>query len=231
MELVRVYKQMRKALYQPKEGLTPIQLEFLDTKRKTIMEFHEGRSVVKLSEARRDPQTISLVKASLKTAQKRQEQPVALRQERHRSSGEYAPREAFHREGYPRLLFLQQLLRMIRIFKTSILLFRKIRKSSREELQRSLRLNLGGLRFHCLAKRFQGQHMLEKLNNDVELCKLHVKHYQYHMSPAQFRRRTSMLGLPGEIYDKYDRIVRGCRVCSTSVPTPPRARIAGLRVW
>ena len=47
--------------------------------------------------------------------------------------------------------------------------------------------------------------MLEKLNNDVELYKLHVKHY--HMSSAQFRRRTSMLGLPGEIYDKYDRIV------------------------
>ena len=69
--------------------------------------------------------------------------------------------------------------------------------------------------------------MLEKLNNDVELYKLHVKHY--HMSSAQFRRRTSMLGLPGEIYDKYDRIVKGCRVCSTSVPTPPRARIAGLR--
>ena len=38
-----------------------------------------------------------------------------------------------------------------------------------------------------------------------------------------------MLGLPGEIYDKHDRIVKGCRVCSTSVPTPPRARIAGLR--
>ena len=48
--------------------------------------------------------------------------------------------------------------------------------------------------------------MLEKLNNDVELYKLHVKHY--HMSSAQFRRRTSMLGLPGEIYDKYDRIVK-----------------------
>ena len=73
----------------------------------------------------------------------------------------------------------------------------------------------------------QCQRMLEKLNNDVELYKLHVKHY--HMSSAQFRRRTSMLGLPGEIYDKYDRIVKGCRVGSTSVPTPPRARIAGLR--
>ena len=73
----------------------------------------------------------------------------------------------------------------------------------------------------------QYQRTLEKLNNDVELYKLHVKHY--HMSSAQFRRRTSMLGLPGEIYDKYDRIVKGCRVCSTSAPTPPRARIAGLR--
>ena len=38
-----------------------------------------------------------------------------------------------------------------------------------------------------------------------------------------------MLGLPGEIYDKYDRIVKVCRVCSTSVPTSPRPRIAGLR--
>ena len=32
------------------------------------------------------------------------------------------------------------------------------------------------------------QQMLEKLRNEVELYKLHVKHY--HMSPAQFRRRT-----------------------------------------
>ena len=38
-----------------------------------------------------------------------------------------------------------------------------------------------------------------------------------------------MLGLSGEIYDKYDRIVNGCRVCSTSVPMSPRARITGLR--
>ena len=56
--------------------------------------------------------------------------------------------------------------------------------------------------------------MLEKLRSDVELYKLHVKHY--HMSPAQFRRRTSMPGLPGEIYDRYDRIVKSCKICSTS---------------
>ena len=67
----------------------------------------------------------------------------------------------------------------------------------------------------------------EKLRNDVELYKLHVKHYR--VSPERFRRRTSMLGLPGEIYEKYDRIVKSCKICSTSVPSPPRARIAGLR--
>ena len=90
-------------------------------------------------EARRDPQTISLVKVSPRTAQRKQEQPEAFHQERHRSNEEYAPREAFHRERDPRLLLLQSLLRMIRIFKTSILLFREMRKSFREEPQRSLR--------------------------------------------------------------------------------------------
>ena len=114
MELIRVHKQMRKALYQPKEGLTPIPLEFLDTKRKTIMEFHKGKSVVEEDDWSSG------------------ELPAA-------KAGENAPREAFHRERYPRLLFLPQLLRMIRTFKTSILPFREIRKSFREELQRSLR--------------------------------------------------------------------------------------------
>ena len=47
MELIRVHKQMRKAMYEPKDGLTPIPLEFLDTKRKTIMDFPKGKSVVK----------------------------------------------------------------------------------------------------------------------------------------------------------------------------------------
>ena len=186
-------------------------------------------SLVILPEARRDHQMMSLLKVSLKTAQKEQEQPAALHQERHRSSGEYAPREAFHRERDPRLLLLQSLLRMIRIFKTSILLFREEFPRGAPEVSslepRRIALPLPGQEVSRASP--QHQRMLEKLNNDVELYKLHVKHY--HMSPAQFRRRTSMPGLPGEIYDKYDHIAKGCRVCSTSVPTPPRARIAGLR--
>ena len=51
--------------------------------------------------------------------------------------------------------------------------------------------------------------MLKRLENEVELYKLHVKHY--HMSPAQFRRRTSMLGLLNKsVYEKYDKVVKGC---------------------
>ena len=71
------------------------------------------------------------------------------------------------------------------------------------------------------------QRMLKRLENEVELYKLHVKHY--HTSPAQFRRRTSVLGLPKSVYEKYDKIVKGCKVCGTSVSSPPRARISGMR--
>ena len=69
--------------------------------------------------------------------------------------------------------------------------------------------------------------MLRKLEDSVELYKLHIKHY--HMSPTQFRRRTSMLGLPDSVYQKYEEMYNKCRVCSTSIAPPPRARISGIR--
>ena len=40
----------------------------------------------------------------------------------------------------------------------------------------------------------------QKLNNETELYKLHLKHY--HMSPTMFKHRTSALTLPKEIHDK-----------------------------
>ena len=61
----------------------------------------------------------------------------------------------------------------------------------------------------------------------MELYKLHVKHY--HMSPTQFRRRTSMLNLPERIYEKYEDVFNKCRVCSMSVAPSPRAKISGIR--
>ena len=45
MELIRVHKKMRQIKYDQKDGRTPVPLEFLDTTRKTIMEFSKERIV------------------------------------------------------------------------------------------------------------------------------------------------------------------------------------------
>jgi len=68
--------------------------------------------------------------------------------------------------------------------------------------------------------------MLRKLEDSVELYKPHVKHY--HTSAIQFRRRTSMLGLPDSVYEKYEDMYNKCRVCSTSIAPPPSARVSGI---
>ena len=38
-----IHKQMRKAMYEPKYGVTPILLESLDTKHKTSMDFSKSK--------------------------------------------------------------------------------------------------------------------------------------------------------------------------------------------
>ena len=55
-----------------------------------------------------------------------------------------------------------------------------------------------------------------------ELLKLHLKHY--HMSAAQFRRRTSELYLPESVYRLYDGVVKDCEICQKTKPAPPRSR-------
>ena len=80
-------------------------------------------------------------------------------------------------------------------------------------------LPLPGQELRVASASFQG--MLRRLESEAELYKLHVKHY--HMSPAQFRRRTTMLKLPKP---KCDEIVKSCEVSGTSVLSPPRARIS-----
>ena len=67
----------------------------------------------------------------------------------------------------------------------------------------------------------------EKLDSPVELYKLHLKHY--HMSTEQFRRRTSALKIPEDIYQKYDLIVRECDVCQKAKKGPSRSNISGMR--
>ena len=67
----------------------------------------------------------------------------------------------------------------------------------------------------------------DKLQSPIELLKLHLKHY--HMSTEQFKRRTSALKFPTEIFDKYDRITKSCDTCSKAKIAPSRAKVSGIR--
>ena len=67
----------------------------------------------------------------------------------------------------------------------------------------------------------------EKLDSPVELYKLHLKHY--HMSTEQFRKRTSALKIPEDIYAKYDLIVKQCDACQKEKIGPSRSKISGMR--
>ena len=67
----------------------------------------------------------------------------------------------------------------------------------------------------------------EKLESPTELLKLHLKHY--HMSTDQFKRRTSALKLPKEIYERYDLITKQCETCQKSKIAPSRAKVSGIR--
>ena len=67
----------------------------------------------------------------------------------------------------------------------------------------------------------------EKLESPTELLKLHLKHY--HMSTDQFKRRTSALKLPKEIYDRYDLTTKQCETCQKAKIAPSRAKVSGIR--
>merc|ERR1712026_336827 len=67
----------------------------------------------------------------------------------------------------------------------------------------------------------------DKLKDETELYKLHLKHY--HMTPKSFRHRTSALKLPKEVYDKYEEICKKCEHCQLKHTRPSRSRVSGLR--
>eukprot|EP00435_Cladocopium_sp_Y103_P025353 s87_g6.t1 len=102
----------------------------------------------------------------------------------------------------------------------------QIQKLGSDALEpRRLSVSLPGSEVQVMTPAFKK--MLRKLEEIVELYKLHVKHD--HMSRPQVRRRTSMLGLPDSVYEKYENVVNKCHVCSTSAAPPPRARVLGIR--
>ena len=49
------------------------------------------------------------------------------------------------------------------------------------------------------------------------------------MSLRQFRARTSELALPEEIYDKYEKVVKGCKICNEAATVHPRSKVSGIR--
>jgi len=65
----------------------------------------------------------------------------------------------------------------------------------------------------------------QKLRDPVELTKLHLKHY--HMTPNQFRRRTSALKQPEEIHRLYQETSRRCDGCKEGAPAPSWSRVTG----
>ena len=48
------------------------------------------------------------------------------------------------------------------------------------------------------------------------------------MSTEQFKKRTSALKLPKDIYDKYDQIVKSCDTCSKAKIAPSFSKVSGI---
>ena len=67
----------------------------------------------------------------------------------------------------------------------------------------------------------------EKLRNENELYKLHLKHY--HMKLDHFKKHTSQLRIPADIYELYEKVVKRCETCSKMMDAPPRSKVSSLR--
>ena len=67
----------------------------------------------------------------------------------------------------------------------------------------------------------------KKLSDGRTLRDLHLKHY--HMSTAQFKKRTTHLDIPGKVYGLHQHVVKTCPFCNSRKPRPDRSRVSGLR--
>ena len=81
-----------------------------------------------------------------------------------------------------------------------------------------------------LGKKAEGEalrNIISKLSEERNLRDHHQK--QYHMSTAQFKKRTIHLDIPGRTDDSYQRVVKTCPFCNSVKPRPERSRVSGLR--
>ena len=67
----------------------------------------------------------------------------------------------------------------------------------------------------------------DKLRDKGELVKLLLKHY--HMSTVNFKKRTSALQIPKDIYAMCEDVVTSCASCQKHAPAPTRSKVTGMR--
>ena len=71
------------------------------------------------------------------------------------------------------------------------------------------------------------RNIINKLSDERNLRDLHLKHY--HMSTAQFKKRTTHLHILGKVNHLYQHVVKTCPFCNSTKPRPDRSRVSGLR--
>ena len=69
--------------------------------------------------------------------------------------------------------------------------------------------------------------IINKLSDERNLRHLHLKHY--HVSTAQFKKRTTHLDIAGKFYDIHKHVVDTCSFCNSTKPRPDGSRVSGLR--
>ena len=75
------------------------------------------------------------------------------------------------------------------------------------------------------AKKAEGEalrNIVNKLFDESNMRDIHLKHY--HMSTAQFKKRTTHLDIPGNFDDLYQHVVKACPFCNSIQPRPERSR-------
>ena len=69
--------------------------------------------------------------------------------------------------------------------------------------------------------------IINKMSDERNLRDLHLKHY--HMSTAQFKKRTTYLEIPGKEHDLDQHVVKKCPFCNSTKPRADRSRVSGWR--
>ena len=72
------------------------------------------------------------------------------------------------------------------------------------------------------------RNIISKLSDERNLRDLHLKHY--HVSTAQFKKRTTHLDILGKVHDLYQHVVKTCLFSNSTKTRPERSRVS-RRIW